>query len=363
MRKLIRRLFGNLVIRLANKYSSRPDRKHVHQALSKLHTTILAGTNKNGKVINASVNDKFILFSDQHKGTKNAYDDFILAEPNYITALDYYNANNYHYINLGDSEELWKNLIWPVIEKNKKSTEKEIAFLKRKAFTKIFGNHDLMWGNDPLSILYKNKMYKEDLPVYEAVLLKFKLDNDYLDILLTHGHQGDLQSDGNWFSKWFVNIIWAPLQAYIGINPNTPAYDNQLKTNHNKLMYSWVASKSNLILVTGHTHQPVFTSLTHLERLYGKLRLARRNNVTEEINYLTEEINKRIKLGDKAPQFRNYKPNYFNTGCCCYSDGDITGIEIDSGKIRLIKWTSNKSGKPERILLEETELTNILNYK
>jgi hypothetical protein len=32
---------------------------------------------------------------------------------------------------------------------------------------------------------------------------------------MTHGHQGDLQSDGNWFSKWFVSSIWGPLQGYL----------------------------------------------------------------------------------------------------------------------------------------------------
>ena len=47
---------------------------------------------------------------------------------------------------------------------------------------------------------------------------------------MTHGHQGDLQSDGNWFSKWFVSDIWGPFQSYLRINPNTPANNDQLKT-------------------------------------------------------------------------------------------------------------------------------------
>ncbi|MBA3748219.1 MAG: hypothetical protein H0W96_12120 [Solirubrobacterales bacterium] len=31
-------------------------------------------------------------------------------------------------------------------------------------------------------------------------------------------------------------------------------------------------------------------------------------------------------------------PCYFNTGCCSFGDGDITGIEIGDGKIRLMRW-------------------------
>ena len=56
---------------------------------------------------------------------------------------------------------------------------------------------------------------------------------------------------------------------------------------------------------------------------------------------------------DESIYYMNMKPSYFNTGCCCFSDGDITGIEIDDGAIRLIKWTL-KDGKPERQVLEET---------
>ena len=34
------------------------------------------------------------------------------------------------------------------------------------------------------------------------------------------------------------------------------------------------------------------------------------------------------------------KPCYFNSGCCSYADGDITGLELASGKISLVKWSN-----------------------
>jgi hypothetical protein len=49
------------------------------------------------------------------------------------------------------------------------------------------------------------------------------------------------------------------------------------------------------------------------------------------------------------------KPTYFNSGCCCFDDGTITGIEIMDGFIRLIKW-SLVEGKPKRMVAEEEEL-------
>ena len=41
------------------------------------------------------------------------------------------------------------------------------------------------------------------------------------------------------------------------------------------------------------------------------------------------------------------KPSYFNTGCCCFPDGDVTGLEIIDGEIRLVRWPDG-AGKPIR---------------
>ena len=360
MRKLLQRLLGNWVIRMSNKFGSRPDQKRIHEALTKLYQTINNEPGKRGLIFEISTLDKFIIFSDQHKGARDFADDFSLAEKNYLAALEYYDAQGFHYINLGDSEELWENLLESVIKHNKQAFKSEQAFLKRKAYTKIFGNHDLYWDNDPLAAFNLNRIYGEKVSIYEGAILRIKLNEKQLDLFLTHGHQGDLQSDGNWFSKWFVSTIWAPLQSFLQINPNTPAYDNQLKTAHNTMMYNWVTKQINKVLITGHTHQPVFASLTHLERIYIKLRQAKKNQDREEIKVLNAELKKRIKEGDKSPGFRKYKPAYFNSGCCCFNDGDITGIEIELGMIRLIKWSFLINGTPEWIVLEEMNLETLI---
>lgn len=69
---------------------------------------------------------------------------------------------------------------------------------------------------------------------------------------------------------------------------------------------------------------------------------------------------KRSGKGETPPDFTSYKPNYFNSGCCCFSDGDITGIEIAGGKIMLIKWEYNEQNIPARIVLEETDFETLL---
>jgi predicted phosphodiesterase len=360
MRKLLQRLLAKPVIWLANKWSSHPDKARVFKALTDLHQDILNGNTKKGLIISFDIHkDKFIVLSDQHKGAKNDSDDFMLAEKNYLAALEYYYQNDYFFINLGDCEELWENTWAPVKKSNTASFEKEKLFVQKSKYIKIFGNHDLYWGNDILTAPAELKsIYGQSVTIYEGIILQTQINDHSFQVLLTHGHQGDLQSDGNWFSKWFVSNVWAKLQAYLCIHPDTPAYDTQLKTVHNTMMYEW-SSDNDVALITGHTHQPVFESLTLLERLYSKLAEAIKVKDEKKIADIQAHIHHRFAKGEVLPDFTGFKPNYFNSGCCCFSDGDITGIEISDSCIRLVKWEYNNDNIPQRIVLEEAMLGTI----
>ncbi len=370
MRRLLRIILLRPVLWVAAKFSSRPNRLRIFDALSKLLVHIREHPGKKGLVIPfEQLAGKFIIFSDQHKGRRNGADDFTQAEPNYLAALEHYAAEDFCFINLGDSEELWENTFWQVKKKNKATFEAEKKFIANGKYVKIAGNHDLYWNTSPLAAFDLKMIYGEKVEVYDGVVLKSLVqsqesgDNTQdseLTIFLTHGHQGDAQSDGNWFSKFFVGWIWAPLQALLRINPNTPAYDAEKKTLHNSIMYEWSHAQKKLLLITGHTHQPVFASLTHIERLYKQFQFAGKQNDEQQLQLLLDEIKKREKeFTAVALDYMSMKPSYFNSGCCCFSDGDITGIEIADGCIRLIKWTLVE-GKPERQLLEEMELGRLV---
>jgi predicted phosphodiesterase len=361
MRSLLRFILLKPILWLVNRFSSAPDRNRIFSALSKLKNAMETDPGKKGFVIpfDYSVN-RFIIFSDQHKGAKNGADDFMLAEQNYLTALRYYNSSNFHLISLGDCEELWENTLLQVMKNNPDAFEAEKTFALRNAFTKIFGNHDLDWEIDPLAPAYLKKIYGVPLTVLEGVILQTTIADQSLKIFCTHGHQGDLQSDGNWFSKFFVTKIWAPLQAYLRINPNTPAFDKGLKTTHNRMMYEWSSQQKNLILITGHTHQPVFESLTHFERLQWKHTRALYEQNPQWAQALEDEMLWRSIDDDHVSEgYLNMKNTYFNTGCCCFSDGDITGIEIADGYIRLIKWKRNGT-ESKRSVLEEKKMEMII---
>jgi len=360
MRKILRALLLKPILWLSERLASEPDREKIFEALSALFEEIKQKGGKKGFTLPIEIaQSKFIVFSDQHKGNKDGADDFALAEPNYLAALKFYNDSNFHLISLGDCEELWENTMLQVIKSNEATFALERKFLERKAFTKIFGNHDLDWDIDPLAPTYLKQIYKTTIAALEGIILKSKIDDDEVYIFCTHGHQGDLRSDGNWFSKFFISKIWAPLQSFLRINPNTPAYDTNLKTKHNSIMYEWSSQQKNTLLITGHTHQPVFESLTHIERLNREQKKALYKSNREWAEALDLEISWRRQQDDQLREnYLNMKPSYFNSGCCCYADGDITGLEIENALIRLIKW-KQVDGISQRIVVEERRLEEI----
>jgi UDP-2,3-diacylglucosamine pyrophosphatase LpxH len=360
MRQFIQRLFLRPVLWANSKFSSRPEKEKIFKALDKLYSKIITEPGKKGVMIPfAEDAGKFIIFSDQHKGCRDGADDFTLSEKNYLAALDHYNSNGFVFISMGDSEELWENTLISIKKHNEATFEAERKFAEQNRFIKIFGNHDLYWDNDPIAWWHLRRIYNQEIKIYEAVVLATRIGSHPLHIFCAHGHQGDAKSDGNWFSKWFVANIWAPLQGYLRINPNTPAYNAEKKTLHNDIMYEWSSSQNNLLLITGHTHQPVFASLTVLERLYKEFQLATGTNDTKQIAELKDEIRKREKeFTAVSVDYMSMKPTYFNSGCCCFSDGDITGIEIADGCIRLVKWKKKKEGS-EREILESKPLSEL----
>jgi len=333
MRKFFQYLLKRPLTWMANRFSGSPEKEAVFQSLSALYNS--GKKKKEHRLITLPVDiasDRFIIFSDQHKGNGDNADDFSACAKNYIAALSHYLSGNYHFINLGDSEELWKYKAQEVLTRNKEILELEAGFQSGKKYYRTFGNHDLIWKNR----IDVERLLKPYLtlpqPVPEGLLLKTMIGKKGLDIFLTHGHQGDKMSDNNALSTWLVAHAWAPLQRYLKINVNTPSRDDRLRNKHNKLMHEWSNRQGKLLLITGHTHQPVFAS--------GK--------------YSSHPSN-HIEWG----QDERLRPVYYNSGCCCFSDGDITGIEISEGEIRLVKWFDD-NGTSARRILESVTLERVM---
>jgi len=336
MRRLLQKIISPFFTWLAEKFSAAPLQAEVFKSLSKLYHTICANNPSAGVVLPINPQtDSFIIFSDQHKGAKNFEDDFSGNEANYVAALCYYHEQGFHYINLGDAEELWKNAPDKITAAYPEAFNAEANFQTANRYYRTFGNHDLLWKNKLDVVLFLKKKFPLPLTVHEGIVLRINTPGQpTLDLFCTHGHQGDIMSDNNAFSTWVIAHIWAPIQGFLRININTPANDFLLRNKHNRMMYEWSSQRQQVLLITGHTHQPVFAS--------GRYTTPGKHNPSIETPAAV------------------LQPSYFNTGCCCFNDGDITGIEISEGYIRLIKWYKDL-GVPRRKVLEEKLLADLVN--
>lgn len=357
LRKVLQKFFQKPITKFAISVSSSPKKEVVFTSLSQLIKDIKDLKSEKGIIIPFDINNsKFIIFSDQHKGAADLADDFLPAAHTYQEALKFYFDNEFNFINLGDCEELWEATPKTVIEKNRLTLFEEATFLLKERYYRIFGNHDLEWKYAPQQNTYLKPVFGENLKVFEGVLLQTIYNNKTFSIFLTHGHQGDMKSDGNAFSKWVIAAIWTPIQRYLEIRLDSVSDSFELVNKHNIIMYDWSSTQQDIIFISGHTHKPVFASLDHIDRINKQLLKARAENNQVAVTTLEADLKKREQeyAGKKFLKTMAH-PSYFNTGCCCFSDGDITGIEICDGFIRLVKW-HNKEGAGKRIVLEESPL-------
>lgn len=294
---------------------------------------------------------RLIIFSDHHKGIGDGADDFRPSQPSYRAALEQYLELGHTLVVLGDVEELWEDPPGPVLEHYVSILKKENEFHEQNRYLRFWGNHDDEWSH-PSQVRKYLEVFFQDIVVYESLRLDFYDAEIKLgEILLVHGHQGTLAGDRlGWFTKLIIRYVWRPIQRLLKIMPNTPATDWRLRYKHDIAMYNWVADKEKLILIAGHTHHPIFPSSTRLARLAEDYQSVKDLSVDPE-----EVLQAQAELEFAQAE---EKPSYFNSGCCCFSDGRITGIEIVDGQIRLIRWP-DEIGQQLPQVLESADLREV----
>jgi hypothetical protein len=202
------------------------------------------------------------------------------------------------------------------------------------------------------------------LQVRESLILHVRDGEEELGrLFLVHGHQGTFDSERIApLSKFALRYFWRPVQRIIKFSFNTPAKDFELRHTHDSAMYAWSESQQKVVLIAGHTHRPVFKSESQEEIVRkalteAELKLARRRNsskLQQEIAELAAELEWILAQNQQSPknipivEFK--KPSYFNTGCCAFLDGDVTGLEFSDGEIRLVRWPDDEDFPKPKVL-------------
>ena len=258
---------------------------------------------KNAKVIDFDDSSKFIFFSDCHRGDNSFADDFANNRNIYFHALKHYFREGFQYCEVGDGDELWENLTFKSIfeaHKNVYLLLKDFHISNRLHM--IWGNHDMVY-RDPdyvkkhLSTYFEPVTEKDvdlfkGIQYHEAIILNHCETGQH--VFLTHGHQADWWNYLFWkWSRFLVRILWKPLNVMGIADPTSPAKNYKELIKIERRTKKWISNNNNLITVVGHTHRPRFP-----------------------------------EPGDTA---------FFNDGSCVHPRS-ITGIEIENGKITLIKW-------------------------
>ena len=273
--------------------------------------------------------EPWIIFSDQHKGAGDGADEFRFCRDTYLAALQHYNAHGFTLALLGDVEELWENRMSEVIAAYRDVLEAEAAF-GAKRYLRIWGNHDDRWMEE-LLVALELRAYAPGpglRRVFEGVRITVRDGDAKIGTLfMTHGHQGTLGSDRfKFFSRWALQF-YRFMQNRFGVTwfggVDLPSEDAALRGEHDLIMYNWASTQEKMMLIVGHTHRPVWAGRT------------------KEEQHQPGSV-----------------PAYFNTGCCKFADGDITGMEIQDGMLRLIRWKTT-AGATSRSVLQEASLREL----
>lgn len=254
------------------------------------------------KKISIDDSSKIVIMSDCHRGIGNWGDNFLNNQNLFFAALSYYYEKDFTYIELGDGDELWENRDFNYIL----STHSDAFWLMSKFYKKgklymLYGNHDIVKKNKSFAEQYLKSYYDESIKKYVSLFPGIEIHEglilNYLDkndIFLVHGHQVDFLNSNIWqVARFLVRYVWRPLEL-IGVHDPTSASKNyNVKEKVEKRLIKYSKKKRQLI-IAGHTHRPIFPKM------------------------------------DEAL--------YFNDGSCVHPRC-ITAIEIENGKISLLKWT------------------------
>ncbi|MDR1695696.1 MAG: hypothetical protein LBR69_03590 [Endomicrobium sp.] len=259
---------------------------------------------KHAKVITYGRKDKFVIMSDLHRGTADSADNFYKNRLIYKFAIKNYLKNDYDYIELGDADELWKN-------KNQKHIFDQYGdifwtikqFYARGKLHMVYGNHDIVKSNPKWLEKHYSDIFSIDensyvpafkgLKCYPSVILKPE-DESLETFYLTHGHQSELTGDLFWrVSRFFIRHVWRPLES-IGLKEPAGTAEKRLKMQREENTLIGYARQESKVLIAAHIHRPFI----------GK---------------------------------------YYNNSGSCISEGYIDALEIEDGKLSLVKWRTEVS--------------------
>ncbi len=295
-----------------------------------------------------SDDDKLVIFSDLHIGNRTRRDDFKKNATLFSFVLKHcYLAGDYTLVLNGDVEELLKFPIRKIARKWRHIYNMFGEFEKRGRLYKIIGNHDYLAPFIP------------DYPCRAQLRHALRLNYKSNPIFIFHGHQASNMIEK--YNEWFGHVLRF-IAKPIGLKNASTAYNSKRKYRVEKQVYQFGVD-NRIVCIIGHTHRPLFDSLSKEDMLKYKIeqlihiypQAEDKAAIETEIRQLKKALQ---KLVEEEPKDRNslynkviVNPVLFNSGCVIGKRG-MTAIEIENGEIRLVYWF-NKRKKQKKIKIFE----------
>jgi UDP-2,3-diacylglucosamine pyrophosphatase LpxH len=289
--------------------------------------------------------DRLVILSDLHLGDGSSRDEFVPNAELVEEALrGHYLPRGYGLVLNGDIEELQKFTLRPILCRWRNLYRLWERFQRETFLVKLWGNHD---AELPL---------RAGAPLAGTLAEALTLDWSGHRLLVFHGHQAGRVAPHfapvtGWILRWLARPLRIP-------NPGA-AHDSRRRYLTERRVYAF-ARRERIIAVIGHTHRPLFESLSRVDSLKFELeRLCRayagasadlRGELTVRIRRCQEELlratsrdrrrNTRSSLYGENPLV----PCLFNSGCAVGKRG-FTALEIEDGEIALVHWLDRRRAR------------------
>ncbi len=282
--------------------------------------------------------DRLVVFSDLHVGNRSRKDDFRKNGQLFHTILrDHYLPGGFRLLLNGDIEELHRFWLREILSAWPDLYELLGRFAGGSGLIKIVGNHDALL---PLH---------HDYPLRDCLADSVRLRYQGVQMVVFHGHQASyFQSRFNLASAVVLRYIAKPL----GISTYSVSHDNTRKFRVESRVYGF-AQERRVMAFIGHTHRPLFESLSKMESLqfeiealcrrYPSAPPAEQQRLEAVIRHCKEELSAAYDKRGRVPSRRSVYnsrlvvPCLFNSGCGIGKRG-ITALEIVSGRLALVHW-------------------------
>jgi UDP-2,3-diacylglucosamine pyrophosphatase LpxH len=290
--------------------------------------------------------EKIVILSDLHMGGGGRNDDFLHNGPLCLDALEhYYWAKGFTLVLNGDIEELLRVSKSQILRAWKPMYDLFDRFRQKGRLVWLQGNHEILPEEHRTG-------RRPEWFDGESLVLDFPQG----PVFLFHGHQAGVANSGKyngligWSLRTFANAL--------GIGNRSIAHDSVKKFKLEKAVYEFSRAEG-LVSVIGHTHRPLFESLSRRESLGIRLeRLCRdfsRADETRKVRIRAAVRELRRELGEvnaARPSLSTLVygevpvPCVFNSGCAVGKRG-FTTLEVKNGRIALVFWSS--PGRSRRV--------------